>query len=504
MQVLIPISTRSHFFPEEDYFFPKPLIEVEGIPMIVLVVKQLIKTLNKANFIFVVEALESGSFPLDHMLKVATAGNLKIVKRAGNTSGALCACLLAIDKLDPELPLLISNSDQVIDANLQVLIDGFGEMDGDIGVLTFDSLHPRWSYVVKDQANVVAQVVEKKVVSTDAVAGIYWFAKAKYFIEAAKKAVINNALTNGQFFISASVNEGILAGLKAVYSSINNQCYHNFYEPSRIEAFRHSRLGSEIRSNINNEGNINIVIPAAGLGSRFSAAGWKKPKPFIDVNGVAMLGHVLNNVVTKGSKSILILRSEHMRENASIIDGLKKDGNKIVFVDQFTEGTACTVLLARKYFDDDKPLLIANSDQIVNFDVQDFVDDCLQRDLDGSILVFRDPSKNPKWSFAKTDEFGHVIEVAEKKPISDLATVGIYFFRNGSAFVGGAIDMIAQNDRVNGEFYTCPVYNWLIKSGCKIGVYEVPMSAMHGLGTPEDLNEYLDFNGNPKSADDPA
>ena len=170
---------------------------------------------------------------------------------------------------------------------------------------------------------------------------------------------------------------------------------------------------------------------------------------------------------------------------------LRSAGYHIHPVASLTEGTACTLLLARSAFDEDTPLLVANSDQLVDFSVEDYVHDCLCRGLDGSILVFRDADLDPKWSFAKVDENGLVTEVAEKKPISDLATVGIYFFTSGAAFVKAAIDMIARNDRVNNEFYTCPVYNYMIRTGARIGVYEVPPSAMWGLGTPNDLERYL-------------
>jgi dTDP-glucose pyrophosphorylase len=136
-------------------------------------------------------------------------------------------------------------------------------------------------------------------------------------------------------------------------------------------------------------------------------------------------------------------------------------------------------------------VLVANSDQYVDFSVDAFVRDCLDRSLDGSILVFKDTKRDPKWSFARLDGAGLVVEVAEKKAISDLATVGIYLFRRGSDFVRAAVDMIARNDRVQNEFYTCPVYNYMLAQGAKIGTYEVPASAMHGLGTPEDLDAYL-------------
>ena len=185
------------------------------------------------------------------------------------------------------------------------------------------------------------------------------------------------------------------------------------------------------------------------------------------------------------------------------MQSFEKSGVSILPVKQLTEGTACTVLLARKTFDNDNPLMVANSDQLVDFEVADYLQDCRDRGLDGSILVFRDPARDPKWSFARLDDEGLVQEVAEKKAISDLATVGIYLFARGRDFISAAADMIANNDRVNGEFYTCPIYNYMIANGARIGVYEVPMDAMSGLGTPDDLTNFLRRRGMPASMDKP-
>lgn len=138
--------------------------------------------------------------------------------------------------------------------------------------------------------------------------------------------------------------------------------------------------------------------------------------------------------------------------------------------------------------------MIANSDQIVDISITDFIDDCLNRKLDGSILTFLDKELNPKWSFAKINSKELVIEVKEKEAISEHATVGIYMFSRGEDFVNGAIDMIIENDRVNNEFYTCPVYNYIIKENKRIGIYDINAEAMHGIGTPEDLNNYLKNN----------
>lgn len=237
---------------------------------------------------------------------------------------------------------------------------------------------------------------------------------------------------------------------------------------------------------------INIVIPMAGQGSRFASAGYEKPKPFIDVAGKPMITRVLENLAHPNARYVLIARKEHMDREKDLVQQIETQFNAVfVPVEKLTEGTACTVLYARKYINNDAPLLIANSDQIVDINIGDFISDCQERHLDGSILTFIDEHKDPKWSFAKTDDNGLVTEVKEKQVISQYATVGIYFYTKGSDFVNATIDMVVENDRVNNEFYTCPTYNYAIKEGKKIGIYNIPFKSMHGIGTPDDLNDYL-------------
>ncbi len=237
---------------------------------------------------------------------------------------------------------------------------------------------------------------------------------------------------------------------------------------------------------------INIVIPMAGLGSRFAKEGYEKPKPFIDVKGKPMIVRVLENLYYPDAQYILIARKEHLEAEKDLVAEISHNFNaRFIPIDILTEGTACTVLYARGIIDNDHPLLIANSDQVVDIDIKDYINDCFNRKLSGSILTFIDKELNPKWSFAKTDDQGFVMEVKEKEAISEHATVGIYLFSKGKDFVNGAIDMIIKNDRVNNEFYTCPVYNYLIKDHHKIGIYDIDFVAMHGIGTPNDLKDYL-------------
>lgn len=237
---------------------------------------------------------------------------------------------------------------------------------------------------------------------------------------------------------------------------------------------------------------INIVIPMAGLGSRFAQAGYEKPKPFIDVDGQPMIARVMENLYYPEANYILIGRKEHLEKEKELVEAISKKYNAtFIGIDKLTEGTACTVLYARKYINNDFPLLIANSDQLVDISIEDYINDCLDKKMDGSILTFSDAERNPKWSFAKINTQNLVTEVQEKKAISEYATVGIYFFNKGKDFVNGAVDMIINNDRVNNEFYTCPVYNYNILDKKNIIIYNIDQEAMHGLGTPEDLELYL-------------
>lgn len=230
----------------------------------------------------------------------------------------------------------------------------------------------------------------------------------------------------------------------------------------------------------------------AGLGSRFASVGFVKPKPFIDVAGKPMIVRVLDNLYYPEANYILIARKEHLEKEKLLVAQIEKDYNvSFIGIEKLTEGTACTILYARNLIDNETPLLIANSDQIVDVKIQDFIDDGLERNLDGSILTFEDETRNSKWSFAKLDEENLVIEVKEKQAISKYATVGIYMFKSGADFVDSAIQMFIENDRVNNEFYTCPIYNYLIRKGDKIGVYQISPNAMHGIGTPEDLDLFL-------------
>jgi HAD superfamily hydrolase (TIGR01509 family) len=235
-------------------------------------------------------------------------------------------------------------------------------------------------------------------------------------------------------------------------------------------------------------GKMNVLIPMAGAGSRFQQAGYTFPKPLIDVEGKPMIQVVVDNLNIEAIYIYVVQKEHREKYNLDTLLNLITPGCKIVEVDGITEGAACTTLLAKEYIDNDQPLIMANSDQFVEWDSNEFMYKMIEQKVDGGILTFT--ATHPKWSFAKVDEYGYVTEVAEKNPISDIATVGVYYWAKGSDYVKYAEQMIDKNIRTNNEFYTCPTFNQAIADGKKIKTFNI--EKMWGLGTPEDLNYYLE------------
>lgn len=236
---------------------------------------------------------------------------------------------------------------------------------------------------------------------------------------------------------------------------------------------------------------LNIVVPMAGRGSRFSDAGYELPKPLIDVHGYPMISWVIENIRPKTEhKFIFICQDEHIEQFS--LDKLLPDlaGNtEVIGIRSVTEGAACTVLLAEDIINNDSALMIANSDQWVDLDINKYL--AAVEHHDGLIMTMY--ADDPKWSFIDFNENGNIRGVIEKEVVSNEATVGIYNFTSGRDFCRYAHQMIDKELRVNGEFYVAPVYNELLADGAKIGYFNIGSvgKGMYGLGTPQDLQAFL-------------
>ena len=230
----------------------------------------------------------------------------------------------------------------------------------------------------------------------------------------------------------------------------------------------------------------------AGAGSRFEKAGYTFPKPLIDVNGKPMIQVVVENLNIDAQHIFIVQKSHYKKYNLQATLNLISPGCEIIQIEGITEGAACTTLLAKNLINNDEPLLIANSDQYVDWDSSEFMYSMVADSIDAGILTFK--STHPKWSYAKLDADGFVSQVAEKKPISNIATVGIYYWKKGADYVKYTEQMINKNIRTNNEFYVCPVFNQAIEDDKKIKIFEI--QKMTGLGTPEDLQIFLNRNQN--------
>jgi HAD superfamily hydrolase (TIGR01509 family) len=312
---------------------------------------------------------------------------------------------------------------------------------------------------------------------------------------------VKNAKPNSEMYLRCMIKAGVNPdqtviiedshiGRKAAISSGGHLCAVKDSHDLTYDKIQDTILRAQKQSSIKPKwqgGKMNVLIPMAGAGSRFEQAGYTFPKPLIDVNGKPMIQRVVDNLNIDARHIFIVQKSHYEKYALKHMLNLIAPNCEIVQVEGITEGAACTTLLAKEFIDNDEPLVLANSDQYVEWDSNQFMYSSMADDIDGSILTFE--ATHPKWSYARLNDDGFVVEVAEKKPISKHATVGVYFWRRGSDYVKSAESMIKKNIRVNNEFYVCPVYNEALLDGARVKTFHI--DKMWGLGTPEDLDVFL-------------
>lgn len=303
------------------------------------------------------------------------------------------------------------------------------------------------------------------------------------------KCLINMGLKPSETLIFEDSSHGVMAAQDSgchlfTVKNLSDISYSNIANfMKNLKKNKHQNQ----KKNYWSDPNLNILIPMAGAGNRFKEAGYIFPKPLIEINNKPMIQWVIESLKLDGNYIFIVQKEHQEKYNINSVLKILKPNCKIIELDQVTKGAACTTLLAKKYIDSNNPLVIANSDQYIEWDSIKSMYNFNSKKIDGSILTFE--AIHPKWSYAKVDKNNFVLEVAEKKVISKNATVGVYYWKKGSEYVKYAESMIKKDIRVNNEYYVCPVYNEAIQDKKKIMIDEV--SEMHGLGTPDDLNNFL-------------
>ena len=235
---------------------------------------------------------------------------------------------------------------------------------------------------------------------------------------------------------------------------------------------------------------LTLVMPMAGRGSRFKAAGYVTPKPMILIEGVPMVERVRQNM-PQADKLIVVALEEHAPYIRPWAQGVCDKGEYVIgvhvtYIPEVTAGAACTVYGIIEEVHPESELLVANCDQWMDWSPAHFIDYCRRSGASVTIPSFR--ATGNKWSYCVLREDETVREVFEKPlfKASDIATCGVYWWRIATDCFSAIERMVQEDERTNGEFYLAPSINWLIREdGHRVLTY--PVAQMVGLGTPEDL-----------------
>ncbi len=235
LKIILPLAGSSELFQKAGFPYPKPLIEIKGKPMIEWVIESTKSIDVPSQIIFIIKEEDSNVYHLDNTLKLLDS-NCEIVKLKNNTKGGLCSVLMSIDAIKEEDSILVLNSDQIIDESLSLFHNIWKQKKSDVGIVTFKSVHPRWSYALTE-GDAIIQTAEKNPISNQAIAGYYYFNSAKQFFDCAFQTIINDVQTDGMFYISPVINEFILRNRKVHYYPISNEQYYSFYSPKLVTEF---------------------------------------------------------------------------------------------------------------------------------------------------------------------------------------------------------------------------------------------------------------------------
>ena len=237
----------------------------------------------------------------------------------------------------------------------------------------------------------------------------------------------------------------------------------------------------------------NILIPMAGFGQRFVDAGFKTIKPLIEIDGEYMAIKSIKSLGIYNHYSFITRRFEDVGKlHTALIENF--NNHSICLLEEQTEGPACTALKAKEWINPEEPLIIANCDQIMTWNKKAFTNFCNTTDYDAFVVTFE--GGDDRNSFVKLNDDGLCIKFTEKEKISNIALMGIHFWKKAKYFFESAEQMIAQNDRApNGEFYVSKTYNYLLNK-YNVGIYHIPSQFYNSVGTPEELKSYLKRNNN--------
>ena len=315
---------------------------------------------------------------------------------------------------------------------------------------------------------------------------------------------VKNPKPNPEMFLKAMVKYGVSPkecvivedshyGRQAAFESGAHLCAVENSQDVPYEKIQSVIEKSGSNNNKNNYtpkwqgGDLRVVIPLAGSGSSYERAGYNFPKFLVDIAGKPMIQWVVENINVEGKYIFILKKSDFEKYNLKYMFQLLVKDFEIILLNEETDGAARTVLKAKNLINNEYPLAIVNGDQYMKWNSNEFFYAMAADECDGGLVTFK--STHPQFSFVKTGDDGFVKECSEKKPISDDATAGVYYFREGKSFVEAANQMIDKKITVDDQYFVCPVYNELILDGNKIRKFDI--EKVWSFSVPEGLEYFI-------------
>ncbi len=237
MTIITSLGGDSLYEMSPEFSYPKILNEIDKKTLFEYSQEIVADLPPDTRRIFLLPEQKDKELQLAPMIAIVSNGCGKVMYLQGDTGGAACSCLLAIEEIDPEGEVIVISADQYISGDIQTIITYFRQQQADAGVLTFNSLHPKWAFIKKQEDGRIIEVAEKKAISREAIAGFYYFRKGAFFTRAAQSSILKGSMVNGQYYLSGCLNEMILQNMKIIGWSLPEGSYHNFYDIHAIKEF---------------------------------------------------------------------------------------------------------------------------------------------------------------------------------------------------------------------------------------------------------------------------
>ena len=508
VQLIIPMSGIGKRFIDAGYVDTKPLIIIDGKPIIQHVVEMFD---SPDDVIFICNEIHLRDTNMKEILK-SISPNCRIFSVSNeNRRGPVDAVYQITENIDDDREVIVSYCDYSTYWDYDKFLKETRESNSDGAIACYTGFHPHMlgndNYAfVKMDGNRAIQVQEKKPFTDDKMSelasnGTYYFKSGRLVKNKFKQLMDLNYSLNNEFYVSLVYNLLINDGLLVTTFLIENML--QWGTPYDLENYKGwSEYFSNLKTpqpKVKNPKNTTLILPMAGKGSRFEREGYLKPKPLLDVDNLPMILQAVN-CLPESDNNVFMCLKEHI-DNFNIDTVLTEyyPNTKIIPIDTTTEGQACTceIGISEADVDLESPVLISACDNGVYYDSEKYLEMVNDESIDIIVWTFRNnqaSKTNPNaYAWLDVDENGFVKHVSCKNfiyddPLKTHAIIGTMFFRKNKYFIDGLKKNYEENVRTNGEFYVDDVLNQNIKSGLKVKVFEVKNYICWG--TPNDYKTY--------------